>query len=263
MAIFAIEKAIRQFLTTLVTVVDVFAGEVGILEDLLHYSAVIPTLGSSTQRDAVSSTDFGEKRLYKWRTGDPSSPSISSNLFSNLLFPFRFYDSRCKMADNIRRQIQDLDLGAMDEPILLPVDVTSNPAFNHCGSATNLDEDIDPNIDPDQTDAEEPVTIPVLRRSPRTRAGLISVREEFNQSIEGLITLMEHEELKETLLTTEISQETPRLNQEAKETDQDDPHTTRRAQEQLKISSTPFLPVLQGTKETTVFIITKQVEALP
>ncbi|CAA7038247.1 unnamed protein product [Microthlaspi erraticum] len=102
-----------------------------------------------------------------------------------------------------------------------------------------------------------------LEEITKNQAGLISVREEFNQSIEGLITLIEHEELKETLLTTEISQETPRLNQEAKEADQDVPHTPRRAQEQLKISSTPFLPVLQGTKETTVFIITKQVEALP
>uniref|UniRef100_A0A1J3F7R9 Uncharacterized protein n=1 Tax=Noccaea caerulescens TaxID=107243 RepID=A0A1J3F7R9_NOCCA len=69
---------------------------------------------------------------------------------------------------------------------------------------------------------------------------------------------MEHEELKETILTTEISQETPRLSNELKEADQEDTKVEQRgAQEQLKISSTPFLPVLQGIKETTLFIISK------
>lgn len=32
------------------------------------------------------------------------------------------------MADNIRLQIQDLDLGTLDEPILLPVDVVEQAA---------------------------------------------------------------------------------------------------------------------------------------
>ncbi|CAA7043689.1 unnamed protein product [Microthlaspi erraticum] len=109
------------------------------------------------------------------------------------------------------------------------------------------------------------------------------MREEFNQSIESLITLMEPEELKEKLLmkpeelkekllTTEITQKTPKAldleeGQELTKKHQEaEIIRVRGMQEEnvvpFKSSPTPFFLVLQGTKETTLFIISKQMKAL-
>ncbi|KAG7572513.1 Reverse transcriptase domain [Arabidopsis suecica] len=64
-------------------------------------------------------------------------------------------------------------------------------------------------IDLSSTETSNEVTIPTMRHAPRTRSGTRSLREEFNKSIESLITLIEHEELKGKLLTNEITRETP------------------------------------------------------
>ncbi|XP_024014710.1 uncharacterized protein LOC112088548 [Eutrema salsugineum] len=51
----------------------------------------------------------------------PSSSPIQLSIQN--YFPLRFYKVLCKMGDNLRRAIQDLDLGANDEPIVLPIEV--------------------------------------------------------------------------------------------------------------------------------------------
>ncbi|XP_024014158.1 uncharacterized protein LOC112088148 [Eutrema salsugineum] len=127
---------------------------------------------------------------------------------------------------------------------------------------------------------EEPINIPTMRHAPRTRSGTKSLREEFNKSIEGLITLIEHGELKEKLLKGEITRETPMeplTEFSTLETQQDDVEdsagSSQDLQESKKVKETPsndysqlkrqaisFLPVLQGIKDATTFVISKQVE---
>ncbi|CAA7047373.1 unnamed protein product [Microthlaspi erraticum] len=124
----AIEKAICRFLTNLVTVFSFLDGVVGDLEVSIHYLSVIPTSNSSIRREAVSTEVIGRGFLYKWRSRVPSIPSSSTNISSLLYYPFRYYEIISKMADNLRRQIQDLDLGAHDEPVLLPVDFVEQAA---------------------------------------------------------------------------------------------------------------------------------------
>ncbi|XP_024010582.1 uncharacterized protein LOC112085996, partial [Eutrema salsugineum] len=129
-------------------------------------------------------------------------------------------------------------------------------------------------------DDEEPINIPTIRHAPRTRSGTKSLREEFNKSIEGLITLIEHEELKEKLLKGEITRETPMeplTEFSTLETQQDDVEdsagSSQDLQEAKKVKETPsddysqlkrqaisFLTVLQGIKDATTFVISKQVE---
>lgn len=107
---------------------------------------------------------------------------------------------------------------------------------------------------------KEVIAIPQLRRSPRTRSGYKSAREDFNKSVESLITLLDHEELKGALLTTEISQETPI----EPDNEQDLSHKHQGEDKDKGTSSilfkTPriaFLPVLQGTQEAALFTISK------
>lgn len=47
---------------------------------------------------------------------------------SILYFSFRFYIILTQMADNLRRAMQEIYLGADDEPIQLPVDVVNQAA---------------------------------------------------------------------------------------------------------------------------------------
>lgn len=107
---------------------------------------------------------------------------------------------------------------------------------------------------------KEVIAIPQLRRSPRTRSGYKSAREDFNKSVESLITLLEHEELKGALLTTEISRETPI----EPDNEQDLSHKHQGEDKDKGTSSilfkTPriaFLPVLQGNQEAALFTISK------
>ncbi|XP_024013222.1 uncharacterized protein LOC112087546 [Eutrema salsugineum] len=112
-----------------------------------------------------------------------------------------------------------------------------------------------------------------MRHAPRTRSGTQSLREEFNKSIEGLITFIEHEELKEELLKGEITRETPMeplTELGTLKTQQDGSQDLQEAKKvketpsndysQLKLQAISFLPVLQGIKDATTFVISKQVE---
>ncbi|VVB01697.1 unnamed protein product [Arabis nemorensis] len=116
-----------------------------------------------------------------------------------------------------------------------------------------------------------------MRNTPRTRSGNKSLREEFNKSVEGLITLIGHEELKGKLFTTKISLETPIEPQRESSTSKaqeweiaqdinyaelgtrQETKIIKGSQENacllLKTQSISFLPVLQGTNETALFII--------
>lgn len=113
-------------------------------------------------------------------------------------------------------------------------------------------------------------------------SGTKSLREEFIKSIESLIVLIEHEEFKGELLTKEITRET--LNEpESKsitskvqdlEIDQvtnyvelgtrQEGKTTQVIQGntclQLKTHEASFLPVFQGTKESSLFTISNTFE---
>ncbi|XP_024007531.1 uncharacterized protein LOC112083549 [Eutrema salsugineum] len=126
-----------------------------------------------------------------------------------------------------------------------------------------VDEDIETSL---TLADEEPINIPTMRHAPRTRSGTKSLREEFNKSIEGLITLIEHEELKEELLKGEITRETPMDVGDTAGSSQDlqEPkkvkETPSNDYSQLKFQAISFLPVLQGIKDATTFIISKQVE---
>lgn len=60
----------------------------------------------------------------------------------------------------------------------------------------------------DSSKIMDDTSILTMRQTPRTRSRTRSLREEFNLSFERLITLLEHEDLKEKRLTKEISQET-------------------------------------------------------
>ncbi|KAL1194506.1 RNA-directed DNA polymerase-like protein [Cardamine amara subsp. amara] len=103
----------------------------------------------------------------------------------------------------------------------LPGELNMSPTFNvsdlspfHVGETNMGSEPFqeggnDEDIETTAFKAAEEVIIPVMRQTPRTRSGARCVREEFNKSVEGLFTLIEHEELKGSLLTKEIIQETP------------------------------------------------------
>ncbi|VVB01786.1 unnamed protein product [Arabis nemorensis] len=62
--------------------------------------------------------------------------------------------------------------------------------MNLLGS-TDSDEDI--KISSTESE-EEIINVPTMKRTPRTRSGTKKLREEFNKSVENLITLIEHEE---------------------------------------------------------------------
>lgn len=114
----------RFFLTTLVTVSVSFAGEVS--HDPSFFSAVISTLFLSLQRDAHGTVS--KNYLYKrGHLGLQKSQNLLSP-FAILHFPFRFYHVIIKMGDNLRRAVQDLNLGDEDEPIALPADVVAQAA---------------------------------------------------------------------------------------------------------------------------------------
>ncbi|XP_024014088.1 uncharacterized protein LOC112088136 [Eutrema salsugineum] len=175
----------------------------------------------------------------------------------------------------------------------LPGEMNISPTFNvtdlapfHAGdpvlpSEPFLEGGNDEDIETSLTLAdEESINIPTMRHAPRTRSGTKSLREEFNKSIEGLITLIEHEELKEKLLKGEITRETPMeplTKFSTLETQQDDVEdsagSSQDLQEAKKVKEIPsndfsllkrqaisFLPVLQGIKDATTFVISKQVE---
>lgn len=68
---------------------------------------------------------FGDK--YSNETSS-SSHFLSTFLTKLLFFFWRFFDRLIKMADSIRRAMQDIDLGVTDEPFVLPQAVVQRAA---------------------------------------------------------------------------------------------------------------------------------------
>ncbi|EFH62096.1 predicted protein [Arabidopsis lyrata subsp. lyrata] len=116
-------------------------------------------------------------------------------------------------------------------------------------------------------------------QAPRTRSGTKRLREQFNKSIESLITLIEQEELEGRSFTKDIIRETPiepHINPNVSkaqdlENEQDNnyfEHGTSQETEiikdkacvQLKTQTASFLPILQGIKEPALFIISKIIQ---
>ncbi|VVB01787.1 unnamed protein product [Arabis nemorensis] len=79
-----------------------------------------------------------------------------------------------------------------------------------------------------------------MKQTPRTRSGTRKLREEFNKSVENLITLIEHEEFRDDEISNEIQED---------------------AQKQVK-TTTLLTPVLQGIKETALFTISREDQAI-
>ncbi|KAL1203462.1 RNA-directed DNA polymerase-like protein [Cardamine amara subsp. amara] len=125
------------------------------------------------------------------------------------------------------------------------------------------DEDIEAN----HFEAEGEASIPVMRQTPRTRSGTRNIREEFNKSLESLYTLIQHRELKGSLLTKEITHETPTAPREDSQatklqdsgvgTSNDPPELGEHTNAFLKSKKQGifFLPVLQGYADTALFVI--------
>lgn len=171
----------------------------------------------------------------------------------------------------------------------LPGELTISSTFNVADlSPYNADEPVlrsepsqergnDEAIDLSSTETDDEITIPT--NAPRTRYGTRSLREEFNKSIASLITLIEHEELKGKLLTNEITRETPLEPQsepsaartQTMDTELENNNVELGAPQereifkgnqgvsylQLKTQAAFFLLVLQGTRDVTLFTITK------
>lgn len=114
----------RFLLTTPVVVGGSFAGKVALFSTI--YSAVISTLWFLFQRDALRTVMLSD--LYKQRPMDLQNSQICFATSSILYFPFRFYHVLLKMGDNLRRAVQDINLGADDEPIALPEDLLAQAA---------------------------------------------------------------------------------------------------------------------------------------
>jgi len=112
----------RSLSTTLVTVPFDFSG------DKDQIGPISPTVISMTttlaRRDAiqtVAKTSF----LYKHRQEISISTVLQQLIPLVLLYPFRFYIALFKMADNLRRAVQDINLGVDDAPVALPAAVVA------------------------------------------------------------------------------------------------------------------------------------------
>ena len=81
------------------------------------------------QRDATA--QFSQNNnLYK---GNCRNPIHSLLLFAiqRIQFPLRFYKVLAKMGDNLRRAVQEINLGVDDVPYALPPEVVANAAAEH------------------------------------------------------------------------------------------------------------------------------------
>lgn len=90
-----------------------------------HYQTVHPTLEYTILSDDSFCFLFDEG--YKKKNSNQVLSSTSENCLC-LKFPPRFYKILAQMADNIRRAVQNLDLGVDDEPYILPADVVEQAA---------------------------------------------------------------------------------------------------------------------------------------
>ncbi|XP_024016537.1 uncharacterized protein LOC112089906 [Eutrema salsugineum] len=117
----------RLFLTAPVTVLTILS-DWGSWCSTTQSWEVIPTPKFSIQSDAHSPLLSEALCLYKWRFRDWIFTKISLQFPNHALYPLRFYKVLQKMGDNLRRAVQDLDLGVDDAPIALPADVVNQAA---------------------------------------------------------------------------------------------------------------------------------------
>lgn len=99
-----------------------------IIHHVHHSSALISMLRPTSRHDAHFLVIRWKFRLFKRVFVDnfQSHFNIDSNTHS--YYPLRFYKIITKMADNLRRTIQDIDLGVNDDPIPLPIEVVAQAA---------------------------------------------------------------------------------------------------------------------------------------
>ena len=112
---------IRQlFFWCLVTVVAAvpsgYAGEVGFFSSTIS-CAVISTIESTIPRDVSLAVSL----CWLFKGEDGIWILIKSCCFISVLFyPYRFYKTLTKMGDNLRRAVQEINLGVDDIPFALP-----------------------------------------------------------------------------------------------------------------------------------------------
>lgn len=113
------------FFPTPVAVTLVFAGDVDQFWPISQ--AVISTTIPCLRRDAQVATakDF---LLYKCRFAIGLFTVSIQTIPTVLLYPFRFYSTLLKMADNLRRAVQDINLGADDAPVTIPSAIVAQAA---------------------------------------------------------------------------------------------------------------------------------------
>lgn len=117
------------FLNILTTICDSFGNES--TESLIHDHLLkdiptpYPTVWSDDSFQAVIRTILQYKIKYSEFVFPINRFSFA---YSATSFPLRFYKPLLKMADNIHRAMQDIDLGADDDPIPLPPEVLNQAA---------------------------------------------------------------------------------------------------------------------------------------
>ena len=112
----------RLFLTTLGVVSLDFAG--GLDHGWPSHSAVTSTI-PLLHCDANGTTAAKNSSLYISRSTNGKITNTEQILSFALRYPFRFYLILSKMADNLRRAAQDIDLGVDDKPVTLSAAVVA------------------------------------------------------------------------------------------------------------------------------------------
>lgn len=104
-----------------VTVIDVFDGG---RRFIAHSPTVIPTM-ATTHRDALMYWSYSLE-LYIWQYRISRFFHTLNTILSKFLL--QKYRRLITMADNLHRNLQELDLGVEDEPVALPLDVVNQAA---------------------------------------------------------------------------------------------------------------------------------------
>ncbi|KAL9280739.1 hypothetical protein AtEden1_Chr5g0110771 [Arabidopsis thaliana] len=69
--------------------------------------------------------------LYNGKSGYPFNPQAISTIPLTLLYPFRFYLTLLKMADNLIRVVQDINLGVDDASVTIPEAMVAQAAVDN------------------------------------------------------------------------------------------------------------------------------------
>ncbi|KAL9830748.1 hypothetical protein AtNW77_Chr3g0192851 [Arabidopsis thaliana] len=112
---------IQFFLIVSATVSTIFAGVVGGFFSTFPL-AFISTSGPTYRSDATSAVPH--LSLYNDASATQKMLAIFTIISANF-YPLRFYRTLTKMGDNLRRAVQEINLGVEDEPFALPADVVN------------------------------------------------------------------------------------------------------------------------------------------